>query len=265
MFENTKWLAKAAYVALRRHKEDRQKNDVLQEYSNGWKSYSNYLEKCDSLEDWLLIKGLEDDSAFYQISGELKYQKFDIGRFNKQKILETLIREFPDATSITEYGCGIGRNLLFLKKQLPHLKCYGYELCLPGVELANAAAKKFGLDVQFSQLDYVNGLDSEYVFPNVDVTFTMFSLEQLPTSNKQALENILRHTNQGSIHLEPVVEKYPYTLRGLIGRIEHWKVDYLKNFDKNISSTNFKEVKAEVLHTSHNPLMFPTLYVLKKV
>jgi hypothetical protein len=165
---------------------------------------------------------------------------------------------------VTEYGCGIGRNLLFIKQQLPHLKCYGYELCLPGVELARAAANKFGLDVQFSQLDYVNGLDSEYVFPNTDVSFTMYSLEQLPTSNKQAVENILCHTNHGSIHLEPVPENYPSTLRGIIGRIDHWKADYLRNFDKNVSSLDLKEVKAETLNTSHNPLMFPTLYVLKK-
>lgn len=264
MFKNTKWLVKTAYIALMRPKQNREKTAVLEEYSAGWQSYSDQLEKCAALEDWLLIKGFEDILGYCQISGELKYQKFDSGDFNKRKILETLLREFPEVESITEYGCGIGRNLLFIKQQFPHLKCYGYELCLPGVEIAQAAANKFGLDVQFSQLDYVNGLDTEYVFPNTDVSFTMYSLEQLPTSNKQAVENILRHTNHGSIHLEPVPENYPFTLRGIIGRIDHWKADYLRNLDKNVSSLNLKEVKAETLNTSHNPLMFPTLYVLKK-
>ena len=85
-----------------RPKQNREKTAVLEEYSAGWQSYSDQLEKCAALEDWLLIKGFEDILGYCQISGELKYQKFDSGDFNKRKILETLLREFPEVESITD-------------------------------------------------------------------------------------------------------------------------------------------------------------------
>ena len=264
MLNEVQWLVKAGIYSVIRPKMNRQKLNVLDEYSAGWVSYSKYLDKCETLSDWLLIQGMEDVPSFCQVDGKMVYKKFDSGEFNKQKLFQTLQRDFPTATSVTEYGCGIGRNLLFLKQQMPHVDFYGYELCKPGVEIANAAAKKFGLDVKYSQLDYAEGDDSDFIFPNTDVAYTMYSLEQLPDSNKVAMENILRHTNLGSIHIEPVVENYPLTLRGLIGRLDHWKADYLKNFEKNISTLGLKEWQKDVLNTTHNPLMFPSVYILKK-
>jgi hypothetical protein len=194
----------------------------------------------------------------------VKLQAFDWQYFNRNKVFEALRREFPNARSVTEYGSGVGRNLLFLKQRMPEVEFYGYELCRPGVELARAAAAKFGLQVQYSQLDYVGGAESEYVFPHTDVAFTMYSLEQIPVANKTALENMHRHVTLGSIHIEPVPENYPYTVRGMVGRLDHWKADYLRNFENNISTIDLAEIKRDRLNSAHNPLMFPTLYVLKK-
>src|SRR5207249_2116644 len=149
-------------------------------------------------------------------------------------------------------------------KMLPELEVYGYELCDDGVSVARAAANKFGLDVSVSQLDYVKGPSSQYVFRNTDIAFTMFSLEQLPDNNKLALENILNHVTLGSIHLEPVPENYPYTYRGMIGRIYSSKANYLKNFDHNVNNLKLKSATKAVLDTSHNPIMYPTIYILKK-
>ena len=264
MLVGYRYLAVAAVRSVLRPRMDRQKLNVLTEYSAGWESYARYLDQCVTLDDWLRIRGVEDVISFCQVSGKVKYENFDSGEFNKRKILTALQRDFPNAKSVAEYGCGIGRNLLYLKRQMPHVKCYGYELCKPGVELAEAAAKKFGLDVSYSQLDYVGGSESEYVFPKTDVSFTIFSLEQLPDTNKVAVENILRHTVYGSIHLEPVPEVYPFTLRGLIGRMDHWKANYLKNFEHSLSELENIEIAREFIDSSHNPLMFPTLYVIKK-
>jgi SAM-dependent methyltransferase len=264
MFENTRWLFNSAYFALRRKKETRDVGNVLSEYSDGWASYAAQLENCKNLDDWLLIKGLEDEPTYCQVSGDLRLEAFDTGAFNKSKLLEVILREFPNIKSITEYGCGIGRNLLYIKNKLPHLDCYGYELCPSGVDLAKKAAEKFNLDVKYTQLDYVNSPESEYTFPMTDVSFTMFSLEQLPDTNKRAIINILNHTDKGSIHIEPSPENYPLILRGIIGRIDYWKVNYLRGFDKNLASLNHQvDIKKQVLNTSHNPLMYPTLYVIK--
>ncbi|MFA6901892.1 MAG: class I SAM-dependent methyltransferase [Gallionellaceae bacterium] len=265
MLEKFKWLVETTYFAMVRPKMSRKTSNVSDEYSEGWSSYAQYLGKCTTMDEWMEIKGLEDQPGFCNLSGELAYQHFDSRDFNRRLLLETIQREFPNARSITEYGCGVGRNLLYLKKHLPHLECYGYELCQPGVEIAQVAAKKWELDVGYSQLDYVKDEEAKYIFPVTDIAFTMYSLEQLEDTNKQAMENILRHTNYGSIHIEPVPENYPLTLRGIVGRLDHWKASYLANFERNISSLEKVSIERKRLDTAHSPLMFPTLYVVKKV
>jgi hypothetical protein len=264
MLNKIKWLANSAYTAVKSKKIDRQKSVVLDEYSVGWNLYRDYLNSSDKLDDWLRVKGLEDEPHYCNLAGKMEFSDFDMLNFNRRKILETIQREFPEAKSVTEYGSGLGRNLLYLKKNMPFIKFYGYELCQPGVELAQSAANKFGLSIDYSQLDYVEDEEKKYVFPKTDVAFTMYSLEQLPHTNKAAVENILRHTKFGSIHIEPVPENYPITFRGLIGKLDHWKINYLSNFEKNINSLNLDEIKREFIGYSHNSLMFPTLYVLKK-
>jgi hypothetical protein len=132
------------------------------------------------------------------------------------------------------------------------------------VEVAQAAAEKFHLEARYAQLDYLNDPPAKYVFPVTDVAYTMFSLEQLPRENQLAVRNMLDHVRLGTLHIEPVPENYPYTLRGLLGRVDHWKVDYLSGFDRAVRGLALQQVIVERLASAHNPLMFPSLYVLKK-
>lgn len=257
------WLAKRSLIALARPKIDRQRT-VLDEYTAGWSAMAAHLERSATMDDWLRIKGFEDRADYCNVDGRLEYQAFDSLTYNRIKILEALQHEFPKARSVVEFGCGVGRNLLFLKQKLPHLKCYGYELCKPGVDIARTAAAKFGLEASYSQLDFVSGRAADYVFPLADVAFTVYALEQVPVANKVAMDNILGRVSMGSIHIEPVPENYPYTVRGLIGRIDHWKVNYLRNYESNIRALDVAQIKREKLGSAHNPLMFPTLYVFKK-
>jgi hypothetical protein len=165
---------------------------------------------------------------------------------------------------VTEYGCGVGRNLLWLRREIPSLQACGYELASAGVEVARAAARKFGLDVEYAQLDYLKDPPEKYVFPSTDVAFTMFSLEQLPRESGKAVRNMLDHVRMGTIHIEPVPENYPFSIRGLLGRIDHWKVDYLSGFDRTARELNPKDMHIKRLDSAHNPLMFPSVYVLRR-
>ncbi|HYV63908.1 MAG TPA: hypothetical protein VE958_14590, partial [Bryobacteraceae bacterium] len=136
--------------------------------------------------------------------------------------------------------------------------------CGPGVEIANAAALKFGAGIRYSQLDYLQDPPEKFVFPTTDVGMTMFSLEQLPRDSGRAVANMLRHVRLGTIHIEPVPENYPRTFRGMLGRIDHWKVDYLSGFERAVRALDLHDIRVEPLASAHNPLMFPSLYVLKK-
>jgi hypothetical protein len=258
------FLAKTSYRVIRQPKIVRGRSEVENEYSDDWNQYWDHLKKARTLDEWLRIPGLEPATRFFNVDGKLRHISFDSTDYYRGTLLDALTRNFPRATSITEFGSGVGRNLLFLKNRLPNLEVYGYELCKPGVEIAREAAKKFYIDCKYSQLDYVRDPQDAYIFPATDVAYTMFSLEQIPRHNRKAVENIRDHSVLGSIHIEPVPENYPFTFRGLLGKFDHWKVDYLSGFDRNVRALEYAGVSVKRLSSSHNPLMYPSLYVLRK-
>jgi len=258
------FVARSTLFTLRRGQQTRDTSVVVDEYTSGWGQYKDFLRSAKTLDEWLRIRGIEDVPAYYNVEGKLSFQAFDSAGYYRKTMLDCVRRRFPQARSITEFGCGVGRNLLFMKRERPDLDCFGYELCQPGVEVAQAAAQKFGVEVKYAQLDYVKDAADKYVFPETDIAFTMFSLEQLPRNSETAVRNILERVRLGSIHMEPVPENYPRSLRGLLGRIEHRKVDYLSDFDSVVRSLILKDIEFEKMTSAHNPLMFPSLYILRK-
>ena len=145
-----------------------------------------------TLEAWLNIPHFDDCEGWFNVAGELAFQRFNPGEFYRETLVSTIIAQFPHIRSVTEYGCGVGRNLLYLKRRFPDIRCFGYELVPEGVEIAQAAASKFCVDVEYAQLDYVRDPVAKYIFESTDVAFTMFSLEQLPSGCDIALRNILQ-------------------------------------------------------------------------
>ncbi len=264
VLDRLSYLLKSSLYVVARPKLTRGSIDVESEYSDSWNQYWDHLGRARNLDEWLRIPGVEDRPAYFSIDGRLCHAGFDSMAYYRSWLTGALKTSFGAAESVTEFGAGLGRNILFLKSAMPHLAMYGYELCTPGVEIARKAAEKFGIDCQYSQLDYVRSPPAAYVFPGTDVAFTMFSLEQIPRANLEALKNIHGHCALGSIHIEPVPENYPVTYRGLLGRLDHWKVDYLSGFDRNVRSLELERVSKELLTSSHNPLMYPSMYVLQK-
>ncbi len=229
-----------------------------------WGRYRDWLGSARSLDEWLCIPGHDDRETVGQIDGKVVSHSFDWLAFRAGLIGDAIERHFPEATSVTEYGCGIGRNLLHLWRRFPKLELYGYELSPAGVEIAQAAAAKFQAPVRFAQLDYLRSPSEAFVFPTTDLAFTVSSLEQLPHTALVALKNMLDRSRLGSLHLEPVAENYPLTYRGLLGRLYTRRADYVRNFDAGVRGLPIKVVHREVTTTAHNPLIFPTLYVLRK-
>jgi hypothetical protein len=232
-------------------------------YEDTWGRHRQALDEAKTVEDWLYIKGIDDVPTACAVDGKVTRRSFDWARYNVDRIGDELQARFANAQSVTEYGCGVGRNLLRLKMRFPHLKVYGYELAAAGVDIARRAAEKFGFDASYAELDYVQGSPEQFVFPATDVAMTVFSLEQVPYTNMIALKNMLDRVKMGSIHLEPVSENYPMTYRGILGRIYSRRVDYLSNFDAGVRALRLKNVSRQVLSDAHNPLVYPSLYVLE--
>lgn len=243
---------------------DRKTDYVHDGYMEVWGAYEERLARCKSFDEWLFIPGFDDVPHAYHIDGRIRYTVFDHTSFEIDTIASWIEEHFPNARSITEYGCGVGRNMLAIKRRFPHFDCYGYELAEAGVEVARKAAAKFGMDVKYAPLDYVKDGADKYVHPRTDLALTVYSLEQVPYAGLIGARNMLDHANMGSIHLEPVSENYPLNYRGMMGRLHSYQVDYLKNFDGGVRSLALREVRSKVLDTAHNPLMYPTIYALIK-
>lgn len=258
------FIIRSTRQAIARRPLTRRSESVIEEYGAAWNSFRQVLASTDSVEAWLNIDGFDRREDWFNVDGALFHGSYNASQFYRSRLKWALDTHFADINSVTEYGAGLGRNLLFLKSLFPHLQCNGYELVGDGVEIARAAAAKFGLDVNYAQLDYLNDPIEKFVFPPSDVAFTVFSLEQLPVGCDIALRNILHRTRFGTIHLEPVPENYPLTPRGLIGRIDHVKAGYLRQFGKAVGRQDLSSEWHERMSTSHNALMFPSLYVLKK-
>jgi hypothetical protein len=249
-------------LAQPRHRT-RETSWVEDGYDQHWGEYRAWLDKARTLDDWLYIRGNDDAIRTHQFEGRLRKQAFDWAAYHTSLIFDAVEKYFPGARSIAEYGCGVGRNVLRAKLRFPYMQCFGYELSREGTRIANDAARKFGIDAKFAPLDYVNAGPDEYVFGKTDIAFTMFSLEQIPFTNMIGLKNMLDHASMGSIHIEPVCENYPWSYRGVLGRIFVRRLDYLRNFDAGVRALPVTLAKKEILRTSHNPLMYPSLYVLK--
>jgi SAM-dependent methyltransferase len=257
--------SKLTWRVLRRQKLKRNIASVTKEYSDGWDSARDKLNNSKTIADWL--NDNDKKVRYYNINGKFSKQIFDSSDFYRRTFLDAFDIHFKDAKTVAEFGCGTGRNLIYLHLHHPELKLFGFELCESGVTLANDAAAKFNLPIKYFQLDYLNWIPSIGEMPDIDTAFTIFSLEQIAEQiqNQNALNNIFSRVNLGTFHLEPVVENYPWSIRGLIARIDHYMVDYLKGFDKSVKLTmHGKKSFKKVINSSHNPLMYPSLYVLKK-
>ena len=144
---------------------DRHRDYVHDGYMDVWGAYEEHLAKCSTLDEWLFIQGFDDQPHAYHIDGRIRYTVFDHTAFEIDTIASWIEEHFPNARSITEYGCGVGRNMLAMKRRFPHFDCYGYELAEAGVEVAQKAAAKLGMDVQYAPLDYVKDGPERYVHP----------------------------------------------------------------------------------------------------
>jgi hypothetical protein len=264
MFEGTQFVAQTALSLALQKRVRRDASFVVDAYDSHWRDYERYLERAQSLAEWLKILETDRSHSFCNRNGKLVNEELDTVAYYREVVREAIVEHFPSARSVTEYGCGVGRNVLALQAALKLDESYGYELSTDGVEIASRAAAKFGLPTRYSQIDYVRDSDDKLVFPATDVAITMFSLEQVPMRVDASLHRMLARARLGSVHVEPVPEHYPLNARGLVGRLYSWKHDYLQAFPRAVASLKGVRVHRKVLRTSHNPFMYPSVYVIEK-
>ena len=150
--------------------------------------FDNIAESYDKeLKDSLAISGCNDITIFAEY---------------KLKIMASKLSNAPD--SILEFGCGTGRNSVFMKKEFPESQIYGCDVSEKSIEIA----RKINSTVQYDMVMSPGELLQVYKKP-FDCIFISNVFHHIPFNEHQiwfhALYQIL--SNDGVIF---IFEHNPY-------------------------------------------------------
>lgn len=164
------------------------------------------------------------------------------------------VRDYTAGVSdptVIEFGCGGGRNLLYLKKTMPELRCRGIDISPASIDLAQRAAERFELDIEFGIADVTAGATQ---IGHADVCLSVHALEQMPRLFRSAVDTMLASSRRATLFFEPVGELYPSSLRGYLGRMRLREHDYLDGLYLYLRDIGAPIVRAQRLRQSPNPL-----------
>jgi len=200
------------------------------------------------------VFGPAEDTDFVLVNDSISFNSLRSARKKVVEQFETHLKPYleKDRGILVEFGCGFGRNLLYLKKKYPHITFIGLELSPESVKLCQEAARHYGLDVQFYQANVCEKLPE--LPKGIAVCFSVHALEQMPRIFQHAVTNMLNLAQHEVFFFEPVHELYPSNLRGIVS---HWRtrcIDRLSGLKNYLVRSNCKIRLMQRLQCGDNPL-----------
>jgi SAM-dependent methyltransferase len=196
----------------------------------------------------------EDRSDFVLLNGRIVLESI---RRPREAILKLLAREIAGVSSVTEVGCGTGRNLLYLKRASPRIAFTGIDTSPASIALARRAGDAFGLDVAWHVADATAD-----PAPPADVIITCHVLEMMPRLFPNALRAILAAARDRVVLVEPFPELWSWDLRGVTSRLRAVVLDRLRNAlptTLRLANALGWRLHIERLDVADNPLNQPSL------
>lgn len=191
-------------------------------------SLKDYLFTYRSSKGWVLIKGLP---VYDSVLKSYKYFTSELEEYLADELKK------PNAT-IVEFGCGNGRNLLFLKSRYPNVNFVGVEFSRAGINLCRESAKQYGLDITFIEADITTPLDIDM---RATCVVTCHALEQTPRSLTQVLQNITKVSNGRAVFFEPITELYSWiSLRDITAKARAVVIDHVRNLLSTLKAEGFE-------------------------
>lgn len=250
-----------AHYGLRAALRKRVQRDVAQ--------VMNEYDHESRTEHWKAETGVED-----LILGDDRTEKWIIKdskavrgtvREAREYLLDRLAARIEDLLpegrgTVVEFGCGTGRNLLYLARRFPNLHLIGIEITPKTVERARRTAEKHGLRVTFLEGDMTSPPEIEGA---VDVVYSVHALEQLPRDFGRAVDSMLDLAQRGVVFFEPVHELFPRTLLGMAGRFRIYNADYLNGLLTYLKQGGARIVDAKAMTTAGYPLNHTTEVVVR--
>lgn len=136
-----------------------------------------------------------------------------------------------NATSIYEFGCGTGHNLLRARDVNPEARLYGLDWAEASQKIIERIAKHgIDLNIEAKKFDYFNPDESFNLAPNSHV-YTVASLEQIGDRWEKFVDYLLKNQPKLCIHIEPIAELLdPTKLNDFLSIAYFKKRKYLSGF-----------------------------------
>lgn len=111
-----------------------------------------------------------------------------------------------DSSSVHEFGCGTGHNLVRLREFLPHAALYGHDWADSSQKTIARWSELTGDQNFFAQqFDFLDATTFPTMSPG-SFALTVASLEQVGTDFRPFVQHLLRQPVTGVLHIEPVAE-----------------------------------------------------------
>jgi len=225
-------------AVLREHLE------LSAEYATAWKQHPPAVQAY-------LVSGAEDARGLHHrqiIDGNLvSGAMYEERTLLLNRVVRSVLSYNP--TVVAEFGCGIGRNLLAIKRCRPSVRCIGVELAAPAVELANMASEYYRLPLVVSAADITKPLRLQ----PVDVCFSVQALEDIRDSSL-VFEQMRSCSLKAVVLFEPISELYPHSIRGLAARLRLRHLGRLANLYSYIRQCGYPVTQAKLLPHAGNAL-----------
>ena len=162
-----------------------------------------------------------------------------------------------DVSSIYEFGCGSGYNLIDLAHLYPDKKIYGLDWSSSAVEIARLLGENKKLSVQGRHFDFF-APDYSLEIPNDSAVLTMCALEQIGNKHEEVIQFILQKSPQICLNMEPIYEVYDQdNLVDYMAAKYHSLRKYLSGYLPRLQELE-QQGKIEILHTQR--ICFGSLY-----
>lgn len=166
-------------------------------------------------------------------------------------------RFFQETSSVYEFGCGSGFNLVALAKQFPGKQLFGLDWSKSSNETVNLLRSNLGIDITGRSFDFFSP-DPSLKLNQGSGVLTMCALEQVGPRHETFINFVLQRKPQICVHMEPLLDLYDEdNLVDYLAIRYHKKREYLSGllpYLKNLALSG----KIEILETRR--MLFGSLY-----
>ena len=242
--------------------DNNQFSQVGQQRQNIWESaWSEYLQNFSQQEfdlDTLIPRFISANPIvrLHQEYVRAASADFELNFFRALRLylFQTYL---ADVSSIYEFGCGSGYNLIDLAHLYPDKKIYGLDWSKSSVEIATLLGENRNLLVKGHLFDFF-APDYSLEIPSNSAVLTMCALEQIGTRHEEFIQFILQKSPQICINMEPIFELYDQNnLVDYVAARYHSSRGYLSGYLPRLKELEIQN-KIEILCTQR--VYFGSLY-----